>query len=276
MMPRAPEKPVKRRAPRAAQRGVPAILARHLAAELAVPGRTKRAAVRLALARAIRSGQLREGQALPSEQALGEILGVSLGTVQAALRQLQQTGVIVRRRGQGSRIASTEPLDPIVWHFRFERLRDRAPLHLVTDWIDIDAISGGGPWSEYLLGGDATAYVRIRRRYAAPGWPAIGAEMYLIATLVPGLARMPSAELASVNIRPFLQERFGIATLGADHRVSLVKLGKTVASSLGLALGASCYEIHARAYSHERRPVYFQRIYAPTKDYALNFAGPHF
>jgi GntR family transcriptional regulator len=269
-------RPVKRRGLRAAQGRVPAILARHLAAELATPGRTKRAAVRLALARAIRLRQLREGQALPSEQALGEMLGVSLGTVQAALRQLQQIGVIVRRRGQGSRIASTEPLDPIVWHFRFERLRDHAPLHLVTDWIDIDQITRSGPWSEYLRGDDLAAYVRIRRRYAAPGWPAIGAEMFIVAALVPGLASMPSAELASVNIRPFLQERFGVATLGADHRVRLVKLGKAVAGSLGLAVGASCYEIHARAYSHERCPVYFQRIYAPVKDYALNFAGPHF
>lgn len=266
----APKAPA-RRAAAASPGRLPGILARHMAAERMVGGRTKRAAARLAIVRAIRSGQLREGQTLPSEGALSDFLGVSLGTVQAALRQLQQTGVIVRRRGQGSRIASTEPLDPGVWHFRFERARDGAPFHLLTDWITIELVRSAGPWSDFLSGNGSTDYVRIRRRYAAPGWPPVGAEMFIVARQVPGLERMPATELASINIRPYLQERFGISTIRADHRVCLVKIDRSVATSFHLPIGVSCFEIHARAYAHERRPVYFQRIYASASEFALNF-----
>ena len=80
---------------------------RHYSAAVNV---TKRSAARLAIASAISNGFLPEGCLIPTEKRLTIILGISLGTVQAALQQLQQSGIIIRRRGDGSRVASTEAL----------------------------------------------------------------------------------------------------------------------------------------------------------------------
>lgn len=94
------------------------------------PQRTKRSAARLAIAAAIRDGVLQPGDYLPPELWLTGILGVSLGTVQAALRQLQQMGAIVRRRGDGTRVASGEPLGRDIWHFRFVAKDTGQPLRI--------------------------------------------------------------------------------------------------------------------------------------------------
>ena len=82
------------------------------------PARTKRSAVRLAIARAMRDGVLKNGDMLPPERRLAEIFGVSVGTVQAALQQLQQRGEIVRRSGYGTRVVLDDSFSSAIWHFR--------------------------------------------------------------------------------------------------------------------------------------------------------------
>ena len=84
---------------------------------------TKRSALQIALVGAIHDGVLKPHQQLPSEIELAQGIGVSLGTVQNALGQLRDMGLIYRRRGDGTRIADTDQLDPSVWHFRF-RMRE--------------------------------------------------------------------------------------------------------------------------------------------------------
>ena len=92
------------------------------------PARTKRSAVRLAIARAMRDGVLKDGDLLPPEKRLAEIFGVSVGTVQAALQQLQQRGEIVRRSGYGSRVVLGDSFSSAVWHFRIiDRASGPAP-----------------------------------------------------------------------------------------------------------------------------------------------------
>ncbi len=58
-----------------------------------------------ALADAIHEGRYQADEALPSERALAEMLGVSRVTTRAAIAQLVEQGLIVRRSGSGSYIA---------------------------------------------------------------------------------------------------------------------------------------------------------------------------
>lgn len=238
--------------------------------EASKPGRTKRTAARLALSAAMHDGLLKPGDPLPPEVELTKILGVSLGTVQAALRQLQETGVIVRRRGDGSRVASTEPLHTSIWHFRFVRLRDGTPLHQVAEYIAIETIKETGMWSAFL--GDKPAYLRISRRYAARDCAPFGAEMYLDPQLVPGLATVDPDEFKMVNIRTQLEARYGIVVRGTRQLVQLAKLGDTTAKRLGLKPRQQVFEIHASTFGPAQHPIYFQRIFVPASDYALDFS----
>ena len=222
------------------------------------PQRTKRSAARLAIAAAIRGGVLRPGDYLPPEVWLTEILGVSLGTVQAALRQLQQMGAIVRRRGDGTRVASGEPLGRDIWHFRFVDKTSGHPLRISKEHLWIDRVRDEGEWTAFL-GGKAD-YVRIRRRVTLQDGTKVGAEMFLSAAAVPGLEAVDPQELDMVNIRPYLEEQFGVAATTASHLVQTALIDAPSAKFFGLAPGLEVLEIHARALTTDQAPVYFQRI----------------
>ena len=52
----------------------------------------------------ISSGELKEGDALPTENALCKILGISRSTVRQAFQVLEDEGVIVRKKRVGTRV----------------------------------------------------------------------------------------------------------------------------------------------------------------------------
>ncbi|WP_282607241.1 GntR family transcriptional regulator [Pelagibius sp. Alg239-R121] len=245
------------------------VLSNEMTETIAVGGRTKRTAVRLAIMNAIHSGDLSPGDILPSEKRLTELLRVSLGTTQAALRQLQQLGVIVRRRGDGSRVASTEPLASSVWHFRFVSKSDGTPLRISRLEIHLDIVDQHGDWAEYIT--DCERFIRIRRSYIMSDGTHVGAEMFIDESTVPGLMEVNTDELDMTNIRPYLEEKFGIVTAGATHLVKTVSLDRETAETFRLTPKGSFFEIHAKAYSNENRPVYFQRIYVSVDECALSF-----
>lgn len=67
----------------------------------------------------VAAGAWKPGTALPSEQALGQQLGVSQGTVRKALDELTSTGVMERRQGKGTFVATNSEERSL---FRFFRL----------------------------------------------------------------------------------------------------------------------------------------------------------
>ena len=61
-----------------------------------------------ALRRQIQSGQLRRGDRLPSEAALGQLFGASRITIGRAVRELQNAGFVERRAGSGTYVRTPQ------------------------------------------------------------------------------------------------------------------------------------------------------------------------
>jgi GntR family transcriptional regulator len=72
--------------------------------------RTRWAIVAKLLAQRITRGEYPVGTVMPNEVNLAEQIGVSRSTVRAALGELQQAGLISRRRNAGTRVESVQPL----------------------------------------------------------------------------------------------------------------------------------------------------------------------
>lgn len=72
--------------------------------------RPKYSVVASALAEQIRGGQYRPGDLLPSEPELTRRFGVSRHTVRAALRSLNEKGLIVSQRGRGTIVQAPTPV----------------------------------------------------------------------------------------------------------------------------------------------------------------------
>ena len=244
-------------------------LSRRMEERLGEPRCTKRSAARLTIGDAIAEGRLDRGSLLPSEQRLTEILNVSLGTVQAALNQLQQTGVITRRRGDGTRVASTEPLDHDIWHFRLRCRTAGKPIHMVRASVQIDKAALNGPWRDFL--GEAPSFLRIRRRLHMDNGTCVTAIMVLREALVPGLANIAPSELELVNVRPYLAKRYGLAIARAEHDIELCTGDSFECATFGFAPGTPIFGITARVFAPDGQPVYYQRILAPADEIDLSF-----
>ena len=245
------------------------------------PSRTKRSAVRLAVAQAMRAGVLGDGDLLPPEKRLAEIFGVSVGTVQAALQQLQQRGEIVRRSGYGSRVVLGDGFSSAIWHFRIID-RDSGRRAIVeAERIRIDEIgggeSGGGAvgdplapvWSAFLGADDS--FIRIRRNLTMSNGAAVIGRMVLRGRTAPGLLKIEPEELHAVNIRSFLQDEFGIATARAGTEIHCAERETVRDLFPGHAPAAPVLELRARAVAHDDRPVYFQTIHIPAESCAFAF-----
>jgi len=243
-------------------------LAERFAAERAAGKTTKRNALRLALLWAIRQHAIEPGERLPSEAELTRILGVSLGTVQSALGQLQDLGVLVRRRGDGTRLASAEPLGPTVWHFRFRHIASGLPLRTVDHQLELMETTAEGEWSEYL--GRETAYTLIRRQVLGDAGVRMGAEMYLKADDVP-VSTLKADELRSTNIRVFLEKELGLQLVRAGHLARLVELTPRQAALFDLSPDAPYFRVGARVRTAEGTPFIFQHIYVPADTVAIEF-----
>lgn len=235
---------------------------------LAAGDTTKRSAVRLALLKAIREGVLSPGDRLPGEADLGEQLGVSLGTVQAALGQLQDVGQIIRRRGDGTRVAGATDMPSSVWHFRFVDRETGKSFRVLDQMIELLETDATGPWTEHL--GECPSYTLIRRSQTGECGRKVGAEMYFDGAFI-SVAQIKINELKSANVRTVVEKITGVKAIRGPHLATCVPLSDRHAALFSLPFGANCLQIDARTHTTQGLPFYFQRIYAPADHFSLYF-----
>ncbi len=230
---------------------------------------TKRTAVRLAISNSIKIGALQPGDYLPSEKVLAEVLNVSLGTVQVALGQLQDTGLVQRRRGDGTRVSDTEPFTDNIWHFRFLSRGSNTPLRIVDSKLMMSRVSSVGHWSE--LFGDQAFYFCLTRKILMQDGTRATAQMYIPGNLSNDLDKVEVSELEMVNVRPFLETYLNLKINRHTTRVSVVTSDKDGMMGLGSLAPQPHYEISAIAFTDTKTPVYYQRIFISVVDCDLEF-----
>lgn len=194
------------------------------------------------------SGELGPGAMLPSETDLGRELGVSQGTARKALSALEQRGILQRRQGRGTFVATTTPESD---HFHFFRLRrangsDAAPA-LETE--SLTRRTANAVERETFGKGDV---FEIERGRSIDGKTVVREVSALPAALFPGLtdrAPLPNALYA------LYQQAFGIAIAEADEQLRAVLAEAGDALMMGVAEGTPLIEVRRRAMDISGRCV---------------------
>ncbi len=233
-----------------------------------VQGATKRDALRVALVWAINSGKLPPGARLPPESQLAPMLGVSLGTAQAALRQVQDLGAIERRRGDGTRVSEGTKFSAAIWHFRMYLSGSGEPFRILNQDIEVLQSTAAGPWTAHL--GERPYYLSLRRRIEGTGGVVVGAEMMLDPELVPPQA-INASELRLTNLRKVLEQKLKIKAGRARHRIRREKVDPRRLALFGMALDEPVLCVQARTFLVDERPFYFQTLYVPADRIELEF-----
>ncbi len=232
-------------------------------------GCTKRTAVRLALVNCINKSVLKPGEYLPSEILMGQLLNVSLGTVQVALGQLQDIGLIERRRGDGSRVSKSESFEDSIWHFRFSSVKTGSPIRMINSELDITKTSDSGYWSRFL--GKHKEYFCVSRKILMFNKIHAGAKMFIPIAIAPDFNEININELNMLNIRSFLEDKLKLKIIECKSKVSVCIPDKPEDNEFNLVDLTPHFKIDATAFSVENNPIYHQRVLVPVSDVNLEF-----
>jgi GntR family transcriptional regulator len=223
-----------------------------------------------ALFNLIERGFWRPGDKLPGEKELSLVLELSLGTVQAALRELVSAQLLERRRGAGTFVADAKELGSSIWHFRFRTLDGKNLLPWGSKVLSIDEVDDQGPWSEFL--GFAPTYIRVRRINDL-GEFKVYSEMHLDGSRFRPLLDVPLDLLAQKNIRVFLHERYNAPTFRGVHRVLSTTIEAEVAPLIEVQPGSHGLLIKALGFTFRDAPISYQTIVVPDTPHELEILG---
>jgi GntR family transcriptional regulator len=234
-----------------------------------VPGLAKYAQLRETLSAAIRGGYWKPGSQLPPERELARLTRFSLGTVQRALRDLAEEGVLVRTQGSGTYVAEGRAAIDAPLYLRFLG-REGEPrfLPLFPKVLSRKRIDERGPWSEWLrqTGG---AVVRITRRISVNGEFNLFNCFYFRADAFPGITAAPLATLDGANLKQLLGGESNMPVTEMRQRVSFVKFSPEAAAGAGVKPGTRGMLLESAALSG-REPLYYLESFIPPNDRQLD------
>lgn len=237
-----------------------------------VPGLAKYAQLRETLSAAIRAGYWKPGSQLPPERELARLTGFSLGTVQRALRDLADDGLLVRTQGSGTYVAEGRAAIDAPLYLRFlggegePRFLPLFPKVLARKRID-----ERGPWSEWLKQTNADV-VRITRRISVNGEFNLYNRFYFRADAFPGIAAAPLSTLDGANLKQLLGGESNMPVTEMRQRVSFVKFPPEAAEAAGVKPGTRGMLLESAALAG-REPLYYLESFIPPNDRRLDVSA---
>ena len=204
------------------------------------------------LLRRITSGALSQGEALPSEQELARLYGVSRMTARQALQQLKQKGylITVRRKGTFVTTPKIEKTLARLQGFSQEMLRSgKRPSSIVLEHAQLL------PPLEIrerlqLEAGDRV--YKLRRLRLADKMPIAVEVSYLPTRDVPGIE---SINFATKSLYSVLQHRYGLSVGWSEDTIEASKATSEEGRLLHVPRGFSILSIARRVMSLEGRPI---------------------
>jgi GntR family transcriptional regulator len=192
----------------------------------------------------IESSELQPGDSVPSERELAKIHKVSLMTARHALGGLEREGLVERRRGAGTFVASPK--------IHFNKL---------MSYTEHMSSRGLNPRSQVLVSKIGEHDAEVAARLALPATSALvkierlretGDEPFALETCyLPAkeFADLVNAPLGRVSLFATLRQDFGVELAYADEEVDATTADGNLAEVLGVPRGASVLRIRQVIYS---------------------------
>lgn len=232
-------------------------------------GRPKYQRLADALIEAIRQGIWRPGDRLPPEEELTSLTPFSLGTVQRALRDLSEQGLVVRQHGLGSFVADPprELQDP--WHCRFVGDDGQTLLPIYSQVVGRAKVTQPGPWTDYI-GTDADV-IRLDRVIIVNDEFRIFSRFYGDRRTLRRLWETPVEELNGANFKKFILRQCLLPVTQITHYVQTRAFDDESCTRMGIAAGTVGLFMHAVAHAGRERCIYYQEFSVAPNRRALKF-----
>jgi GntR family transcriptional regulator len=213
--------------------------------------------IQAAIRKRIEAGELHPGDAVASERELARIHQVSLMTARHALASLEREGVVERRRGIGTFVATPKI------HFNkltsyTEQMAGRG-LSARSKVLFAGTVNGEHEIAARLALPSGSALVKIERVRHAADEPFALETCYLSADEFKGLA---DAVLERSSLFATLERDFGVELAYADEEIDATAADVRTAKLLGVPRGSSLLRIRQLIYTSKgRAAIYVLGLY---------------
>ena len=217
---------------------------------------------------AIKQGHWRPGDRLPAEQELTELTPYSLGTIQRAIRNLADQGLVVRQHGLGNFVAepSRQMEDP--WHCRF-LAHDGTLLPIFTKAVERVAVRGPGPWTEHF--GQNADVMRLDRIISVNDEFRIYSRFYADRQLLKRLWNIPLNRLHGANFKHVIAEECRLPITDITHLVRVTRFDPETCERILVGPKTTGLFMQAIARAGTDVCVYYQEFSIPPNERALKF-----
>jgi GntR family transcriptional regulator len=224
-----------------------------------------------ALIEAIKEGRWKPGDKLPPEEELAQSTPFSLGTVQRALRNLAEQGIVVRQQGLGSFVANIERRMKDPWHCRFVADDGETILPIYTKTIKRELVNERGPWSRYFTTAPGRV-IRIDRLINVNNEFTIFSQFFTDRQLLKRLWECPLGKLDGENFKLLITRECNLPTTDVTRDVSIVRMRPDIAKAIRVKAKSVGLLLQAIARAGRETCVYYQEFYIPPTKRALRFS----
>jgi GntR family transcriptional regulator len=221
------------------------------------------------LTRSLGLGEWKAGEALPAEPELAQRFKVSQGTVRKALDALTAEGLLVRRQGKGTFVATHAEAQV---QYRFLRLMpDQGPREAMQRrFLDFRRLRAPADIARALDLKAGDGVLQLRRLLLSGDTPVVLDDIWLNARLFKGL----TAERLQAYRGPMygmFEAEFVVQMIRAEEKIRAVAAGEADAVLLGVVPQSPLLLVERRSYTYADRPVELRRgLYRTEAHYYRN------
>ena len=218
--------------------------------------------LRFAILQCIHGGHWVAGDRLPTETELAATTTFSMGTVQRALRDLTEAGVIRRQQGSGSYVASAPSRIDDVAHCRFIDPERRTLLPVFSRVLGRKPAPRRGPWREHFH--ESAELIRLDRVLNVNDEFDVYSRFVFDGGRFKGLATRPINELAGTNFRLLLGQEAQVPSGALSQTIRLLPAPAEIARHMGVADGSWVAQTDiVRHIAGGDEALYYQQMFMP-------------
>lgn len=205
----------------------------------------------------IQNGVWQPGDQLPGEHALCDSYGLSRSVVRQALSELEDEGLIYRRRGKGAFVAEAKIVESLAQKLTgfHQDMRERGHRPVSQVLIQAVAPAPAGIARELDLPSGAPV-VHLQRLRFVSDEPIVLVSSYLPETLCPGLEKVDFSEQ---SLYAYLEHTYGLHIARGRRRMEAVGASEREAGLLQVAAGAPLLKLDSVSYLEDGTPLEYYR-----------------
>lgn len=211
----------------------------------------------------ISAGMWKPGDQLPTERALAQEHGVSIGTVRKAMDMLAQAGFCVKAQGKGTFVTEHTEDRPLFYRMRSSLDGQDVPIQTRTAIVERTALSGES--AQFLEQPEGSTGIRVFRtlyRRGEDGLVPVGvSESLFPSPLCEGLLGTPPADFQKHSLYHILDRDCRAPMLRSEEMIRICPEPPQTFGKLFGARPSCCLDLRMLTLTYGNAPLEYRRSF---------------